>query len=697
MQEFLGPDRRRFRSALLLLAVLTAVLVPSSQAAASPSVTTVAQLKAGAVNLPVTLHGSGFASGVTVTSLAYDLHVTGVKFVNSTTLTMVISSDDGASLGLRKLRIKNLDASTVTCSCVNLVWAYRVATTPTRPNIVLINTDDQRWDSISQLPLINARTDWARFSNSFVHEPQCCPSRASLFSGQYVYHHQVTTLREGGRLNDATTLATMLHGAGYQTQLAGKYLNGYPFGSKLVPPGWDDFRAFDGPNPAAPHGADGVTVGYPYVNTDSIENGVVTKYRDAPKDYTTDRWASQTRNFMRKADPNRPIFSYFAPVAPHFTVHPADRHKASCATTPLPDRANFNAHDRISEPGWMADDPGVPAAAMHEQRLGTCRTLQSVDEAVNSLFTELKASGRLDNTYVIFTSDNGYMFGEHRLSGKGNLYEESVRVPLLIRGPGVKAGTLTRLTSNVDLAPTLTQIAGAPVPSGFFDGHSFLDDLKGTNNVPNPSEVLLFGCRTQSGPASFCGGHVDHMGEAWGIRTATYKYIEYAQSGETQLFNEVNDPFELSNRTNDPTLQATKTSLANRLHALIAKTATLRGRVTDKATGLPIAGIVVQLQTVKGSHIRDMMTDKDGRWAALPLVLGSYRLRFMDPSTPNQWLGNAPTAATSTSVSAVSGTTTVDAALVRTSADRSGAAAAPSVPIPEIYYDYAIGDQPPSS
>ncbi len=654
---------------------------------------TVARLKAGGIGIPVTIRGSGFAVGVTVTSVDYDLHVTNVGFVNSTTLTMVMSSDDGAALGARKLRITNPDASTVTCACVNLVWAYKLGTTQTRPNIVLINTDDQRGDSMAQLPLINERTDWARFTNSFVHEPQCCPSRATLFTGQYVFRNQVTTLREGERLNETTTLATMLHGAGYQTQLTGKYLNGYPFSpTPYTPPGWDDFRAFHGPNPDAPKDAKGVAIGYPYINTDSIENRVVTKYRDAPQDYTTDRWASLARNFMRKADPNRPIFTYFAPVAPHFTVRPADRHRTSCATTPLPSPANFNAFDKISEPGWMADDKAVSISEMHKQRLGTCQTLQAVDEAVDSFFTELAASGRLDNTYVIFTSDNGYTFGEHRLTGKGNLYEESVRVPLLVRGPGVNPGALTRLTSNVDLTPTLTQIAGASVPMGFFNGQSFLDDLNGTNTVANPKQVLLFGCRTRSGPADFCGGPVDLMGEAWGIRTDTYKYIEYAQTGETQLFNEVLDPFELSNRTDVPAFSATKTELARRLHAMVAGTATLSGRVTDKATGLPIPQIVVHVETASGTFIRDMMTDKNGRWAALPLVIGSYRIRFDDPYTPNQWLGNASTAATSTAISGVSGTTIVDAALVRTAYAPVGGALAPAVDrIPQIFYDYAPG------
>ncbi len=606
---------------------------------------------------------------------------------------MVISSDDGAALGTRRLRITNPDASEVTCACVKLIWAYTRGTTPTRPNIVLINTDDQRWDSVSQLPLINARTDWARLANSFVHEPQCCPSRATLFTGRYVFRHQVTTLREGKRLDDSATLATMLHDAGYQTQLTGKYLNGYPFGPvPYTPPGWDDFRAFYGPNPDAPKDTTGVAVGYPYINTDSIENNVITKYRDAPADYTTDRWASFTRKFMRKADPNRPIFTYFAPVAPHFTVRPADRHKATCATTPLPNPANFNAYDKISEPAWMADDRAISATEMHKQRLGTCQTLQAVDEAVNSFFTELAASGRLDNTYVIFTSDNGYTFGEHRLTGKGNLYEESVRVPLLIRGPGVIPGTLSRLTSNVDLAPTLTQIAGATVPTGFFNGQSFLDDLNGTNTVPNPRQVLLFGCRTQSGPADFCGGHVDMMGEAWAIRTDTYKYVEYAQTGETQLFNELDDPSELNNRTNDPTMLATKTELARRLHLLVASTATLNGQVTDSATGLPIPKLIVHVETAAGSNVRDMMTDKNGRWAALPLKIGSYKIRFNDLYTTNRWYGNAATAADSPAVSAVSGTTTVNAALVRTI---PAAGAAPGGPVvdrsAQIYYDYPPG------
>ena len=459
----------------------------------------------------------------------------------------------------------------------------------------------------------------------------------------------------------------MLHAAGYQTSLSGKYLNNYGANTdEYTPPGWDDFRAFRGANTAAPLDAAGNPIGYPYVNYRNIENNVEKSYGSAPAEYSTDRYAAMVREFLRKADPTRPVFTYFAPVAPHFTVRPADRDRATCLLTPFPTAASFNAPDTVSQPKWMAGLPLASAASILKQRRGTCQTLRAVDLAVSSFFTELQASGRLSNTYVIFTSDNGYSFGEHRLTAKGHLYDESLRVPLLIRGPGVVPGTISRLTSNVDLAPTLVQLANATAPVGFFNGQSFVDDLNGTNTVPNRPELLLFGCRTTAGPGDFCGGGPDYMGEAWGIRSKNYKYVRYAQMGETQLFDLVTDPNELHNRTDETAYQAVKTMLAKHLTALIESTGTISGRVTNAATGDPIPSVMVHLELTSGSTVRDVMTDADGRYAFLPLRLTTYKLRVDDPNTIVRWYGTSgPVASVTTAapITAVTGTKVIDMAL----------------------------------
>lgn len=682
MQQSTYNSGRRVLACLLALIALLLGGTPAAGAVATPTISGVVSVTAGSVNRVITIRGTGFEPSPMVTSLAYDVTITDIVWLSSTSLSVTVTTHAGAALGPRSLRIANVGGTAITCACITLTWPYTAATTTSRPNIVLINTDDQRWDSISQLPSINARTDWARFENSFVQDPQCCPSRAALFTGQYAYRNGVSTLRDGPRMNDKTTLATLLHGAGYQTSLSGKYLNGYPWnGVPFKPPGWDDFRAFRSTNPAAPVDAKGIPIGFPYINYRNIENNKLVDYADAPADYSTDRYAAMVREFLRRADPARPVFTYFAPIAPHFTVRPADRDKNTCALTPFPLPTSYNARDTVSEPKWMNDLPAVYTPSILSQRRGTCQTLRAVDLAVASFFTELQASGRLDNTFVIFTSDNGYSFGEHRLTAKGHLYEESIRVPLLIRGPGVIPGRLTRLTSNVDLTPTIVELAQATRPSGFFNGQSFVDDLMGTNTRPNRREVLLFGCRTKSGPGDFCGGHQDFMGQAWGLRTATYKYIRYAQTGETQLFNLPDDPDELTNLTNNPAYQTIKSNLNDRLNVLIASTGTIGGRITDGATHAPIPNVMVHLELTNGAVFRDVMTDANGRYAFLPLTLTSYKLRVDDPNTLLRWYSSSgPVAAsdTATPITAVTGTTVINMALRRTVGP--GAPPAPYVP-----------------
>jgi len=217
----------------------------------------------------------------------------------------------------------------------------------------------------------------------------------------------------------------------------------------------------------------------------------------------------------------------------------------------------------------MSAEQPKPAFNMAIQRAATCDTLQSVDRAVSSVVDELKRTGRLQNTYIVFTSDNGYAFGEHRLVGKGDLYEASVRVPLLIRGPTVRPRTIDRLTSNVDLVPSIMEWAKAPLPRDFVDGTSFAAELTGKEQA-GPQEVLLRRCRTQRGPGDDCGGYPSNMGFNWGLRTATTKYIEYPD-GYVQLFDLTTDPWELTNLAQDPA----QAPLVAQLHARLEQ---LKGR-----------------------------------------------------------------------------------------------------------------------
>jgi N-acetylglucosamine-6-sulfatase len=426
-----------------------------------------------------------------------------------------------------------------------------------RPNVVFILTDDQRWDSIDQMPQLNGAAEWARFSEAFVDEPQCCPSRASILTGRYPQNTGVETLRDGKDMDEKRTIATMLHQAGYRTALYGKYLNGFPLGRGIyVPPGWDDFAGSVGPSD--------------YYNYKLAENGHVVSYGSEPKDYKTDVLAGMARRFIRTTKQSQPFFVYLAFNAPHSDsasrIVAAPQDQQSCSGNSFLESPNFNAHDTVSEPAWMGAEQPKNATNLQFQRAATCNTLGGVDSAVMSIVAELERVGRLDNTYMILTSDNGYAFGEHRLTGKGDLYEASVRVPLLVRGPDVKPQTITRLTSNVDFVPTILDWANVTPPRGFVDGTSFAPDLGG-DPQNGPREVLLRGCRTQRGESDDCGGYPSNMGFNWGLRTATHKYIEYPD-GYVQLFDLTQDPWELTNLGTDPAQATLIADLHMRLSGL---------------------------------------------------------------------------------------------------------------------------------
>ena len=269
-------------------------------------------------------------------------------------------------------------------------------------------------------------------------------------------------------------------------------------------------------------------------------------------------WTQRASNFIGHADPKQPFFLEVAYNSPHFASSgspiPAPRDAGSCAKQAFPLPASFNAHDQVSEPAWLASQPPRSATVQLEQERKTCEALRSVDDGVVSLINQLAALGRLSNTYVVLMSDNGYEFGEHSLAGKGDLYEESIRVPLIVRGPGVRPGTIDRLTSNVDLVPTFLAWAKTSAPPGFEDGVSWAANASGaTNGATEPDSVLLRGCRSSNQQVKPpCGGYDGlAMGMNWGLRTADFKYIEYPD-GYVQLFYLVNDPHELRNIATDP-------------------------------------------------------------------------------------------------------------------------------------------------
>ncbi|MEV5743268.1 sulfatase [Microbispora rosea] len=480
--------------------------------------------------------------------------------------------------------------------CLALTGASRAEPAPAahRPNIVLILTDDLDASDLSRFPnitnlLVRQGTTLSRF---FVTNPWCCPSRSSILRSQYMHSHHVESNRSptGGfpkfRPLEASTLGTWMHDAGYRTALMGKYLNNYPEGAPrtYIPPGWDEWHV-------------PVTRLYQEYGYALNENGVVRRYGDAPEDYLEDVLSAKAAAFATDSTKgDTPFFLYLAPVAPHLPAHHAPRHATAFAGEQAPRTASFDQADLSAEPRWLRERTPLSAAdtrridRVHRDRL---RAMLGVDDMVGALVEALSRAGRLDDTYIVFTSDNGFHLGQHRLRpGKTTPFEEDIRVPMVVRGPGVAAGgVIDALTSTVDLAPTFAELGGATVPPTA-EGRSLVPLLRG-QHVPWRDAVLAEFYHPSYSP---------HSPPTYAmLRTGRYAYVEY-ETGERQLYDLRDDPAELHNiaATADPFLTL----------ALSARLALLRAcsgpacRVADAAvpgTGVSVSG-GVSVGTAGAAH-----------------------------------------------------------------------------------------------
>ena len=334
------------------------------------------------------------------------------------------------------------------------------------------------------------------FSQFFVPQSLCCPARVTFLRGQYTHNHQVyTNIPPLGGFEKAhalglenATVATALRNRGYHTALIGKYLNGYPLSDDqtYIPPGWDEW--FSPVNNG----------GYGSYNYTVNDNGVLRSYGNTPEDYITDVLAQEGVDFLDRTVtqfPNDPFFLFLSFYAPHSPANPAPRHIDLFPDAQVPRTAGFNEADMSDKPAFMQVAPSLTEAEIQQldyQYRRRAQSLQAVDEAIELLIQTLQSIGKLDNTYVFFVSDNGYHLGQHRLPvGKGTPYEEDIRLPLVVRGPGVPAGVVRGdLTSMVDLAPTLVEIAGGSLPYSI-DGRSLLPLLHSVAPVAGWRQSLL--------------------------------------------------------------------------------------------------------------------------------------------------------------------------------------------------------------
>jgi arylsulfatase A-like enzyme len=438
------------------------------------------------------------------------------------------------------------------------------------PNIVFILTDDQELTlgSLDFMPHTRAliAAQGTTFASHFVPLSLCCPSRSTILTGQYPHNHKVYTNfpPDGGYErfdelgHESTTMATALHAAGYRTALFGKYLNDYPGteDSSHVPPGWDEWAS---PVAGSPYAS------YRYTLN---ENGKKVRYGGTAADYMTDVLSGKATDFVRRtARTGQPFFLYMATYAPHRPSTPARRHANLFPGLQAPRTPSFNESNVTDKPARIRAMPRLKAgqiAAIDALYRKQRQALQGVDEAVAALVQALQDTGQLANTYVVFTSDNGFHMGQHRLQpGKYTPYETDVHVPLMIRGPGVPAGaTVTSLTASVDLAPTFAELAGTVLPLAP-DGRSlvqFLRGLPGQTPAGWRQAVLLEQFAFPPAPPTTDESVIEptdpqdekavttypaHVG----LRTADFKFVEY-DTGEREVYDLHADPDETTNLRN---------------------------------------------------------------------------------------------------------------------------------------------------
>ncbi|MGI9184142.1 MAG: sulfatase family protein [Solirubrobacteraceae bacterium] len=421
-----------------------------------------------------------------------------------------------------------------------------------RPNIVFVLTDDLSSDLVRFMPHVRAlAAHGTSFSNYFVSDSLCCPSRASIFTGNFPHDTGVFTNvgSDGGfsvfhaRGEESRSFNVALQKSGYQTAMMGKYLNGYLDGrartgvaNSYVPPGWNEW--------------DVAGFGYPEYDYPLNENGVVHHFGHRPRAYLTDVLARRGTAFVDRATASgQPFFLELATFAPHAPYTPArrDAHGFPGLTAPQP--PNFDALP-ASAPRWLVNHP--PLSARKIKRINRAfrrrvQSVQAVDDMIGRIEAELAATGQSRNTYFVFSSDNGYHMGEYRLlPGKLTAFNTDIQVPLVVAGPGVPAHSRTpAVTQNIDLAATFAAMGGTTL-SG--DGHSLLPLLTGqtAQGWRNAALVEHHGPDSSPNDPDRQTGLSGNPTTYEALRTPDYLYVEY-RDGEREFYDLGTDPFELHN------------------------------------------------------------------------------------------------------------------------------------------------------
>ena len=447
-----------------------------------------------------------------------------------------------------------------------------------KPNIVVVMTDDQDVASLKYMPRVRKLLTkrGMTFEEQTAVFPLCCPVRASYLSGQTGHNNNVrgNTAPSGGYENlDATqTLPVWLDKAGYVSTHLGKYSNGYD-GTQHperdgVPPGWTEW-----------HGAVDPTT-YLFYNYVLNEDGTNVQYGSSEDDYQTDVLTDLAVDFVeRRSEGDAPFFLDVAYLAPHWEFRPgtsgsvdvgdlegqmglesaigtppvpAPRHLGMFEGKKAPRRPSFNEEDVSDKPQHIKEsEPLTPGQIKEIDQWYALRlaSLQAVDEGVARIMRTLAATGELDNTYFIYTADNGWLQGEHRLAlQKVQIYDESSNVPLIIRGPDVPQGTrIEENTSSLDLPATIVDLAGANTSEDHqLDGMS----LRRYFSDPDFAVGRAVFVETEAGESGYVA-----------VRTARWKYVEY-NNGDRELYDLRNDPYELTSIHDDPSKEELEAKLS---------------------------------------------------------------------------------------------------------------------------------------
>jgi N-acetylglucosamine-6-sulfatase len=466
-----------------------------------------------------------------------------------------------------------------------------------RPNVVIVMTDDQAVDDMKALGRVRRLIGrpGTTFTQSYATFPLCCPSRATYLTGQYAHNHGVrgNSPPAGGfaKLDSSNTLPVWLRDAGYATAHIGKYLNRY--GTKnprQIPSGWHEW-----------HGSVDPTT-YDFFNYCINENGRLVAYGPDPKlatacpgaarrprTYQSDLHSRKAISYIkRRAPSSEPFFLSVAYLAPHHSernnprgrcrgsAQPAPRHRQTFADARPPWSPGFDEGDISDKPVSIRSLPRLSSQEIARIRAEyQCRheSLLAVDEGVGAMVAALRAEHELNNTLFIFTSDNGWFYGEHRVKkGKQRVYEPSVRVPTLMRGPGVaRDKRVSAPSGNIDLAATIVDVAGAQ-PRRTLDGVSLLELARQPSVFSGRAIVLENGPEESStsllaGSPAFLVPDLTTARRYDAIRKGAYKYVEY-RTGERELYDLASDPFEERSVHRSPRYALVQRQLAEELRRL---------------------------------------------------------------------------------------------------------------------------------